>query len=83
VQDVGLERRLLAGSELLWAASARTVVQTVRALSIEALDRIVQGLTFHAGQPSGFGPGHALQGIGNGQQPQAGPGVPLTSSPLA
>jgi hypothetical protein len=44
VQDVGLERRLLTRSESLRATGTRTVVQTVRALSIEALDRIVQGL---------------------------------------
>jgi hypothetical protein len=43
----------------------------------------VQRLTLHAGQPRRFGPGHALKRIGNGQQPQAGPGVPLTSGPLA
>jgi hypothetical protein len=47
------------------------------------LDGIVQSLALHPGQPSGFGPGHVLQGIGNGEQPQAGPGVPLTSGALA
>ncbi len=58
-------------------------MQTVWSFSIEALDCIVQGLALHAGEPGGFGPGHALKRIGNGQQPQAGPGIPLTSSPLA
>ena len=83
VQDVGLERRLLTRAELLRATGTRAVMQTVRSLSVEALDGVVQGLTFHASQPSGLSAGHALQGIGNGQQPQAGPGVPLTSGPLA
>jgi hypothetical protein len=58
-------------------------MQTVRSFSIEVLDGIVQSLALHPGQPSGFGPGHVLQGIGNGEQPQAGPGVPLTSGALA
>ena len=83
VQNVGLERRLLTRAELLRPTGTRAVMQTVRSLGIEALDGIVQGLTLHTGQPSGFGPGHAFQGIGDGQQPQAGPGIPLTSSPLA
>ena len=83
VQDVGLERGLLAGSELFRATGAGPVMQTVRSLSIEALNGIVQSLPFHTGQPSGFGPCHALERIGNGQQPQAGPGVPPTSGPLA
>jgi len=82
-QDVGLERCLPAGAELFRATGSGPVVQTVRSLSIEALDGIVQGLALHAGQPGRLGPGHALERIGNGQQPQAGPGVPLTSGPLA
>ena len=53
-------------------------MQSVRSLSIEALDRIVQGLALHAGQPSGFGPGHALERIGDRQEPQDGPAVLLT-----
>jgi hypothetical protein len=44
-------------------------VQTVGSLGIEALDGIVQSLTFHAGQPRRLGAGHALKRIGNGQQP--------------
>jgi hypothetical protein len=43
----------------------------------------VQSLTFHPGQPGGLGPGQALQGIGNRQQPQAGPGMLLASGALA
>jgi hypothetical protein len=65
-------------SELLRAAGARTVVQTVRAFGIEALDSIVQGLALHPSQPCGFGPGHALERIGNRQEPQGGPAVLLT-----
>ena len=59
-QDVSLERRLLTGVELLRATGAGPVMQTVRSLGIEALDRIVQGLTLHAGQPRRLGPGHAF-----------------------
>jgi hypothetical protein len=59
VQDVGLEGSLLTGVELLRATRPGPVMQTVRCLDIEALDGIVRGLTLHAGQPSGFGPGHA------------------------
>ena len=83
VQDVGLERGLLTRTELLRATGARPVVQTIGSLSIEALDGIVQGLTFHAGQPGGLGPGHALKRIGDRQQPQAGPTILLAGSPLA
>jgi hypothetical protein len=57
-------------------------MQTVRSLSVEALDGIVQGLALHTGQSGGLSSGHAFERIGDGQQPQAGPGVPLTSSPL-
>jgi hypothetical protein len=43
-QDVRLQGRLLTGTELLRATRARLVVQTVRTLSIEALNGIVQSL---------------------------------------
>jgi hypothetical protein len=82
-QDMSFQRRLLTRSELFRSASARTVVQTVRALSIEALDGIVQSLALHAGQPGGFGPGHAFQGIGNRQQPKGGPTILLAGRPRA
>lgn len=52
-------------------------MQAVRALSIEALDRIVQSLTLHAGESGGRGPGHALQSIGNRQEPQSSSAVLL------
>ena len=64
---MGLERGLLTGAELFRATSPGPVVQSVRSLSIEALYGIVQGLALHASQPGGLGPGHALEGIGNGQ----------------
>jgi len=67
VQDVSPEGGLLTGTELLRAARTRPVMQTVRSLRIEALDRIVQGLTLHAGQPGGLSSGHALQRIGDRQ----------------
>jgi hypothetical protein len=76
-QDVRPERRLLTRTELLRATGARPVVQAVGSLSIEALDRIVQSLTLHAGQPRGLGPCHTLKRIGDGQQPQGGPAVLL------
>ncbi len=82
-QDLGLERCLLAGAELFRATGSGPVVQTVRSLSIEALDGIVQGLALHAGQPGRLGPGHALERIGNGQEPQSGPAVLLMGSPSA
>jgi hypothetical protein len=47
-QDVGFQGRLLTGTELLRATSPGSVVQTVRTLSIEALNGIMQGLTLHA-----------------------------------
>ena len=68
-QDVRLEGRLLTRTELLRAVRARPVMQTVRSLSIEALKGIVQGLALHSGQSRRLGPRHALQGIGNRQQP--------------
>src|SRR4051794_37213762 len=83
MQDMRLERRLLARSELFRATGPGPVVQAVRTLGIEALDGIVRGLTFHSGQPGGFGPGHALQGISDGEQSQAGPSVLLASGSLA
>ena len=83
LQDVGFQRGLLTRAEVFRAAGAGAVMQTVRSLSIEALDGIVQGLTLHASQPRGLGPGHALERIGDRQQPQAGPGVPLAGSALA
>lgn len=52
-QDTGFERCLLTRSELFRAVSARTIVQTMRDLSIEALDNIVNGLTLHIHQPNG------------------------------
>jgi hypothetical protein len=52
-------------------------------LSIEALDGIVQSLTLHANEPSGTGVGHPLRRVGNGQQPQDSPWVPLTGDALA
>ena len=75
-----LERGLLTRAELFRAAGAGAVMQAVRSLSIEALDGIVQSLTLHAGQPGGLGPGHALERIGDRQQPRAGPGVPLRAA---
>ena len=77
VQNVGLERRLLTRVELFRATRAGPVMQTVRSLDIEALDRIVQGLALHAGQAGGFGPGHALERIGNRQEPQSSSAVLL------
>ncbi|EIM30276.1 hypothetical protein MicloDRAFT_00010810 [Microvirga lotononidis] len=83
VQDMGLESGLLTRAKLLRATGPRAVMQTVRSLGIEALDGIVQGLALYPGQPRRLGPGHALERIGDRQQPQAGPGVPLASGPLA
>jgi hypothetical protein len=80
---VGFQRRLLARSELLRAASPVPVVQAVRSLSIEALDSIVQSLALHAGKPGGLGPGHAFQGIGDRQEPQGGPAILLAGRPHA
>jgi hypothetical protein len=83
VQDVGPERGLLPRAELLRAAGPGPVMQTIRSLGIEALDGIVQGLTLHASQPCRLGPGHPLKRIGNRQEAQDSPGIPLAGSALA
>ena len=82
-QDMGLERGLLTRAELFRATGPGPVMQTIRSLGIEALDGIVQGLTLHASQPRRLGPGHALERIGNRQEPQDSPGIPLAGSALA
>jgi hypothetical protein len=80
---MSLARGLLTGAELLRTTGTMAVMQTGRSLGIEALDGIVQSLTLHASQAGGLRSGHALESIGNRQQPQAGRGVPLAGSPRA
>jgi hypothetical protein len=58
---VRIESCLLIGRELLRAARARMVVESVRAFGIEALGSILQGSAFHPGQPQRLGSGHAFQ----------------------
>jgi acetyl-CoA acetyltransferase len=76
-QDVSLEGGLLAVAQPLGATRTRLVVEALRSLGIEAQHRIAQRLALHPGQPSRFGPGHALERSGNGQQPQGRPAIPL------
>jgi hypothetical protein len=80
---MSLARGLLSRAELLRTTGTMAVMQTGRSLGIEALDGIVQSLTLHASQAGGLRSGHALESIGNRQQPQAGRGVPLAGSPRA
>lgn len=80
---MGLERGLLTRAELFRATRARPVVQTVMTLNIEALDGIVQSLALHAGQPRRLGSRHALERVGNRQEPQDSPGIPPAGSSLA
>ena len=82
VQDVRLQGRLLPAAELLRATGAGPVMQTIRTLGIEAPDGIVQSLTLHAGQSRGLGSRHTLERIGNRQEPQKSPGIPLAGSAL-
>ncbi|MFC4171417.1 hypothetical protein ACFOYU_05005 [Microvirga sp. GCM10011540] len=58
-------------------------MRTIRSLGIEALDGTAQSLPPHAGEPGGFDPSHALQGIGNRQELQDSPEPPLAVGSLA
>ena len=52
-------------------------MEALRSLGIETQHRIAQRLTLHPDQAGRFGPGHAFERIGNGQQPQGRPAIPL------
>src|SRR3954454_7380216 len=80
-QDVRLERSLLSFAQPLGPARARSIVEAVRSLSIEAQHRIVQRLAFHPSQACGLSTGHALKCVGDGQKPQGGPAVLLVPRP--
>jgi hypothetical protein len=58
-------------------------MQTVRTLGIEALNGIMQGLPFHASQPGGLSSSQTLERIGDSEQPQGSPGIPLAGRPYA
>src|SRR5215218_2377919 len=76
-QNVGLEGSLLTGAQPLGATRARVVVEALRSLGIEAQHRIAQRLALHPGEPGRLSPGHAFERIGDGQQPQGRPAIPL------
>ncbi len=82
-QDMGLQRRLLTGTELLRPTGLGSVAEPVGTLDIETPDGIVPSLTLHPSQPRRLGSRRTLERIGNRQQPQDSPGIPLAGSSLA
>src|SRR5215218_7664425 len=76
-QDVSLEGGLLAATQPLGATRARLIVEALRSLGIEAQHRIAQRLALHPGEPGRLSPRYALERIGDGQQPQGRPAIPL------
>jgi len=80
---MGLQRRLLTGTELLRPTGLGSVAEPVGTLGMETPDGIVPSLTLHPLQPRRLGSRRTLERIGNRQQPQDSPGIPLAGSSLA
>jgi hypothetical protein len=80
-QHQGAQARHLALVQPGRSAALGPVAQTVDALGIEPDDPIPQRLAVHPGPTRSLAPVHAVQGVGESEQPRGDPSIGLAPGP--